>query len=258
MAIAARILPAFLLIAPLLVAPLLSATPAAAQQARPQQAVPLPGIGTSDPRQPADTRQAPWRSLGRVHTSFGGQCTGVVVGTSLVLTAAHCMVSPRTGQFVEPGSVHFLLGYDRGTFQAVSRVGSYRIGQGFQPGQGPMGADWALLNLLEPIGTPDIVLPLLREFPAPRTPVMLGGYQQDRPEVVMADTACRVLGIGREPSGSLVLVHDCAGTRGASGAPILTRSPDGTRWVVVGILSAVNREMSLGNAVPAASIGNLY
>ncbi|MGG5821167.1 trypsin-like serine peptidase [Falsiroseomonas sp. HW251] len=248
MAIAARILLALLLIG----------APAAAQQPRPHQAVPLPGIGSADPRQPASTRQAPWRSLGRVHTSFGGQCTGVVVGTSLVLTAAHCMVSPRTGQFVEPGSVHFLLGYERGSFNAVSRVGSYRVGQGFEPGRGPMGADWAVLQLLEPIGTPDIVLPLWREAPAPRTPVMLGGYQQDRPEVIMADTACRVLGLGREPSGSVVLVHDCAGTRGASGAPLLARSPDGTRWMVVGILSAVNREMALGNAVPAASIGGLY
>lgn len=236
---------------------LLVAAPAGAQQPRPQPDTPLPGIGTADPRQPASTRIAPWRSLGRVQTSVGGRCTGVVVGTNLVLTAAHCLVSPATRQFLPASALHFLLAYDSGTHQAAARVASYRVGQGYQPGQGPVGADWALLTLVEPIGTPDIILPLWREPVPPRTAVVLGGYQQDRPEVVMADVACRVVGLGREAGGTTVLVHDCAGTRGASGAPLLARSPDG-RWVVVGVHATVSRDMALGNAVPAGSVGALF
>ena len=76
-------------------AALLLAAPAAAQQSRQAPAVvALPGIGANDPRQPVDARQAPWRSLGRVQTELGTRCTGVLVGLTRVLTAAHCLVSP--------------------------------------------------------------------------------------------------------------------------------------------------------------------
>jgi len=237
---------------------LLAVGPAAAQT--PRQPIPravLPGIGTSDPRQAADTRQAPWRSVGRVQTELGGRCTGVLVAMNRVLTAAHCLVSPRTQQFVQPGSVHFLLGYDRGTFTGASRVAAFIIGQGYQPGSGPVGADWAILALANPVGSPERVLPLLRDIPPPRTPVMLGGYQQDRPEVLMADTACRLIGQFPDATGRSVIAHDCAGTRGASGSPLLARSPDGSRWGVIGVLSAVNPDLTLGYAVPAATIGTL-
>ena len=56
---------------------------------------------------------------------------------------------------------------------------------------------------------------------------MLGGYQQDRPEALLADTACSVLGLRRDSAGQPMLIHDCAGTRGSSGAPVLAQGPDG-------------------------------
>ncbi len=239
-----------------IVALALLASPVAAQA--PQRAAPaLPGIGSAEPRQSADIGQAPWRSVGRVQTELGGRCTGVLVAMNRVLTAAHCLLSPRSGQFVQPSSVHFLLGYDRGEFTGVSRVVAFTVGQGYHPGAQTVGADWAVLALAHPIGSPERVLPLLRDGPRPRTPVMLGGYQQARPEVLMADTACRLLGQFRDPSGRAVLAHDCAGTRGASGSPLLARSPDGARWGVIGVLSAVNPDFTLGYAVPAAAIGQL-
>ncbi|WP_272910912.1 trypsin-like serine peptidase [Falsiroseomonas oryziterrae] len=222
------------------------------------QVAPLPGIGTADPRQQADVRQMPWRALGRVQTELGGRCTGVMVATNRVLTAAHCLVAPTSRQFVQPGSIHFLLGYERGGFAARARAASYVIGQGYAPDRGPSGADWALLVLEQPIATSDRILPLIREAPPPRTPVMLGGYQQDRPEVLMADTACRVLGLQRQPSGHPILIHDCAGTRGASGAPLLALMPDGRRWGVVGVLSVVSPDLALGQAVPASSVAPIF
>ena len=58
---------------------------------------------------------------------------------------------------------------------------------------------------------------------------MLGGYNQDRAEVIEADTACHVV-----TAGPALLVHDCAGTRGTSGGPVLMRGPDGV-WRVAGM-----------------------
>lgn len=232
---------------------LLLVAPSALAQQRPIPRSTLPGIGATDPRQPVDGNAAPWRALGRVQLEIGGRCTGTLVAPRLVLTAAHCLVSGRTHQLVQPGTAHFLLGYRQGEFAGHARVASFRIGPGYVPATGgPAAADWALLTLAAPLPV-DRVLPLLREPPAPRSALMLGGYQQDRPEVLLADTGCRALGITQQ-GGQPVLLHDCAGTRGSSGAPLLAQGADG-RWGVAGVASRVQVDAALGQAVPAGSVG---
>jgi protease YdgD len=219
----------------------------------------LPGLGAADPRRPVDFRAEPWRALGRVQLEVGGRCTGVLVGPRLVLTAAHCLVARRAGRLVQPGSVHFLLGHDRGSHVAHARVTAYRTGPGFlaagEPAAGAsVASDWALLTLDQPIGTPGHVLPLLRQAPAAGAALMLGGYQRDRPEVLLADTGCRVLGLGAGTDGRALLLHDCAGTSGVSGAPLLARGPDGG-WAVAGVAARAAPQAARGLAVPAEAIG---
>ncbi len=140
---------------------------------------------------------------------------------------------------------------------AVERVAELEVfvehGVAFVVPAAPADADWAVLTLDAPLGTADRVLPLLRELPAPGTPAMLGGYEQDRAQIILADTACTVVGPVRDPGGHVLLRHSCAGTSGVSGAPLLARMPDGN-WAVVGVASTAGVGASGGYAVPVATI----
>ncbi|MBD0272572.1 MAG: trypsin-like peptidase domain-containing protein, partial [Acetobacteraceae bacterium] len=196
-------------------------------------------------------------ALGRVQLEVGGRCTGVLVGPRTVLTAAHCLFGPRSRQVVRPGTIHFLLGYHLGEWSARARVVSFAMGDGFaldrdSPLGGPLGADWALLTLDAPLGE-GRALRLRRDTPQSGTELMFAGYQQDRPEALLADTGCRAIGLRQGARNLPLLAHGCAGTRGASGAPLLARGRDG-EWEVVGIASAMSAGAAQGVAVPAGTL----
>ncbi|WP_203072752.1 trypsin-like serine peptidase [Falsiroseomonas ponticola] len=210
------------------------------------QPLPRPGLDPAvEARQPVDIRAAPWSSLVRVQTEAGTRCTGALIAPDRVLTAAHCLVAPRTGNPVLPGRTHVLAGYERGDFQAHARVREIRLGPGFDAAaRGPVGADWALLRLATPLPGP--VLPRAA-LPGVAAPAMLAGWQQDRAHALLADTTCRVQGRFRDPGLRWLIRHDCAATRGASGGPLLVRQGEG--WAIAGIAAGAQRQARGGLAV---------
>src|SRR4051812_29650311 len=94
----------------------------------------LPGLGSASTRTPVDVDVdvAPWRAVVRVQTEIGGACTGALVGPRTVLTAAHCVFAPGTGARLRPGSIHVLVGYERGRYAGHGRATLVVTGPGFR------------------------------------------------------------------------------------------------------------------------------
>jgi protease YdgD len=104
----------------------------------------------------------------------------------------------------------------RALAQSASKL---ETGLGYDPSQpcATVGGDWALITLDTRLGSADRILPIISLLPEVGSTAMLGGYQQDHPLVLMADTECRIDGRASHASGRLLIRHNCTGTRGDSG-----------------------------------------
>ncbi len=191
----------------------------------------------------------------RVQTELGTRCTGFLLAPSSVVTAAHCLFSETSRHFVQPSSVHVLSGYTVGSYAGHARVTAFHVTPGYDPldETRTAGADWAVLTLDTPLGTPDRLLPLSTS-PAPAgQDIALGGFGQDSEERLQADLHCRILSLAMDGSGRPLLRHTCSATRGTSGAPLLAQAPDGT-WRVFGMNVAADQDGAGGVALPLSTV----
>ena len=162
-----------------------------------------------------------WEAVGRVELGRGGYCTGVLIASNLVLTAAHCVYDDQ-GNLRPVDSMLFRAGLANGTSIADRNVARMVAHEGFDP-MAPFSGqtvryDAALLELKSPVSTTLADPFVLHQRVDHGQEVSVVSYGRGREAALSWQRSCSVLGKRKG-----LIAFDCNVTYGSSGAPVFVR-----------------------------------
>ncbi|WP_068115571.1 trypsin-like serine peptidase [Tropicimonas marinistellae] len=185
-----------------------------------------------------------WEAVGRLDLSGRGFCTGVLIETDLVLTAAHCLIDRRSGARVDPRALRFRAGLRDG--EAIAERSGIRavLHPNYAPndsdGIRQLVSDVALVVLDAPIPAATAAPFTVGTRVAPGGTVSLVSYARGRDQALSWQRACSVLGRGQG-----ALLFTCDADFGSSGAPVFEISSG--RGRIVSLVSRGLREDGKSN-----------
>ena len=181
-----------------------------------------------------------WEAVGRVELVGKGYCTGALIATDLVLTAAHCVYDAQ-GKPIPPERIRFQAGYVAGSSLVERGVDRVVAEEGFVPAPDGriamkmMRHDIALLRLDFPISVSEANPFALYDSPQPGDRVSVLSYGKGRSEHLSWQRECKILARGRG-----LMSFDCNITYGSSGAPVFARY--GNRVRILSLVSAMGQD----------------
>lgn len=195
----------------------------------------------------------PWSGVGRLNVAGyrASFCTAALISPDRLLTAAHCVVSARTGRPYQITDLHFTAGWRTGTFTAHRRITSVAIHPDYRIGGSVMEnvpSDLAVLTLESPISPFEVKNYPTAGAPAQGADVTLLSYGRDRAHALSIQEPCQVRGLR---PGAAVL--NCDVTYGASGSPVFGDGPAGPE--IVAVISAMSVFPEGGKVAHAALLG---
>ncbi|MFS4580550.1 trypsin-like serine peptidase [Phaeobacter sp. C3_T13_0] len=176
-----------------------------------------------------------WEAVGRLNIAGRNMCTGSLIAPNLVLTAAHCLYNPQTGQAVNPRNIKFEAGLNGRRAKASRRVVKAVIHPGYRhkwSSRSEAGSDIAVLRLNRPISGSQIRPFVLAAAPTPGESVDVLSYTVNHASRPARERDCRILSTRSE-----TLVTSCRADYGASGSPVLQMRP-GHSPMLVSVISA--------------------
>ncbi|MFV1465321.1 MULTISPECIES: trypsin-like serine peptidase [unclassified Phaeobacter] len=171
-----------------------------------------------------------WEAVGRLNIGGRNMCTGSLIAPNLVLTAAHCLYNPQTGQAVNPRNIKFEAGLNGRRAKASRRVVKAVVHPGYRhswSSNSAAGSDIAVLRLDRPISGSEIRPFVLAAAPTPGESVDVLSYTVNQATRPAREKDCQILS-----TRSATLVTSCRVEYGASGSPVLQMRPGGTPRLV--------------------------
>ena len=193
-----------------------------------------------------------WEAVGKVDIGSTGYCTGALIATDLVLTAAHCVYDQQSGQAYPPERFTFRAGWREGKAIAERGIAAISAHPDYDPRQGPSPAqvrvDAALLKLDQPIPAAVASPFALHTGARAGERVSVVSYGQGRDSALSWQRDCGLL--DRRQG---LMAFDCDVTFGSSGAPVFVK--EGSRARILSLVStggaeAQGKRLSFGMELP--------